>query len=73
MCDMQNKNCFEVIKMTYMLVPDEDLLKYAWYFPVVEGIHIQERYYNINQVSKLLRQHKNNPDVVQYIADMLEI
>jgi len=54
-------------------IADEAIKKKVWYFPAVKGIPIEERYYNINQVVGLLRKHKDNPDIVQYIADMLEI
>jgi len=34
---------------------------------------IPERYYNINQLVELMRANKANPEVVQFIADMMEI
>ena len=46
---------------------------YTWFFPKQEGIPIPEKYYNLNQIVGLLREHKNEPEVVQFIADMLEI
>lgn len=36
-------------------------------------LSIQERYYNVNQLVELLRNFKANPEVVQFIADMMEI
>ena len=33
---------------------------------------ITERYYNVNQLVELLRTFKANPEVVQFIADMME-
>ena len=33
---------------------------------------IEEGYYIGNTIVKLLRDNKNNPDVIQFIADMLE-
>jgi hypothetical protein len=33
---------------------------------------IEEGYYIGNAIVKLLRDNKNNPDVIQFIADMLE-
>jgi len=34
---------------------------------------LTERYYNVNQLVELLRAFKANPEVVQFIADMMEI
>jgi len=34
---------------------------------------LTERYYNVNQLVELLRTFKANPEVVQFIADMMEI
>lgn len=33
---------------------------------------IPAKYYIGNEIVKLLRDYKNNPDVIQFIADMLE-
>ena len=33
---------------------------------------IPEGYYEINEIVDLLRKHKSDPEVVGYIADMLE-
>lgn len=33
---------------------------------------IEEGYYIGNAIVELLRENKNNPDVIQFIADMLE-
>ena len=34
---------------------------------------IDERYFNVNQLVKLLKANKDKPEVVQFIADMMEI
>jgi hypothetical protein len=34
---------------------------------------IEEGYYSVNEVVELLRKHRNQPDVVFFIADMLEV
>jgi len=33
---------------------------------------VEERYYVLNEFVELLRKHKYNPDIVQFLADMLE-
>jgi len=52
---------------------DEMLEVHEWFFPGNEGIPIPEGHYRMNQIVDLLRKHKNEPNVIQYIADMLEI
>ena len=34
--------------------------------------YIPEGFYGINDIVNLLRMHKDNPDAISYIADMLE-
>ena len=33
---------------------------------------IKEGYYSLNDFVDLLREYKNSPDIVQFLADMLE-
>lgn len=41
--------------------------------PEVEGAHpFEEGYYSRNDVVKFMREHKNNPDVIEFLADMME-
>ena len=34
--------------------------------------YITERYYSLNEICDLLRAHRFNPEIVRFIADMLE-
>ncbi len=34
---------------------------------------IQPGEYSVNEVVEMLRKHKDNPDAIQFIADMLEV
>ena len=42
------------------------------FFPENDSMPIREGYYALNDVVTLLRKNRNRPEVVQYIADMLE-
>lgn len=42
------------------------------YIPENEIIEEIGYYYNINAIVYLLRKYKNNPEAIQFIADMLE-
>lgn len=42
------------------------------FIPEADGMPIREGYYALNDVVRLLRVNKNEPEVVQFIADMLE-
>lgn len=42
------------------------------YLPPNPRLGIVEGFYTVNQFCELLRQAKNSPDTVQYLADMLE-
>lgn len=42
------------------------------FFPENDSMPIREGYYALNDVVTLLRNNRNRPEVVQYIADMLE-
>ena len=58
------------------LIPDEEILKYKWYFPSREEgekVFVKAGYYDLNQIVGLLRKFRNDPVTIQYIADMLEI
>lgn len=47
------------------------MLRFQVYIPENE-YGIEEGYYIGNAIVKLLRENKNKPDVIQFIADMLE-
>ncbi len=47
------------------------MLRFQVFIPENE-YGIEEGYYIGNTIVKLLRDNKNNPDVIQFIADMLE-
>jgi hypothetical protein len=42
------------------------------FFPDEPAMPIPEGYYRLNDVVGILRLHRDQPEVVQYIADMLE-
>lgn len=67
--DMIKANAFE--KEPSPLGNDLTLLG-AVYIPD-NDFGLTERYYNVNQLVELLRTFKANPEVVQFIADMMEI
>ena len=39
---------------------------------VPENKYIKEGYYSANDFVALLRENKNNPETIQFLADMLE-
>jgi hypothetical protein len=39
---------------------------------IINGVEIPEGYYSVNQIVKLLRDNSHNPEVVYFIADMME-
>lgn len=43
---------------------------YEYFPPNAHGIPAGK--YTLNQIVQLLRDNKNNPEIIQYIADMLE-
>ena len=47
------------------------MLRFQVYIPENE-YGIEEGYYIGNAIVELLRENKNKPDVIQFIADMLE-
>lgn len=47
------------------------MLRFQVYIPENE-YGIEEGYYMGNAIVELLRENKNKPDVIQFIADMLE-
>ena len=48
-------------------------LKKTVFIPDDNDFDIPSAWYDINEIVSLLRKHKNNPDAVQFIADMLEV
>jgi hypothetical protein len=44
----------------------------SFLFIPAEIPEIPEGYYSRNQFVNLMRKYKNNPDVIQFLADMLE-
>lgn len=42
------------------------------FIPEEDGMPIREGYYALNDIVRLLRKHKDRPEFVQYVADMLE-
>ncbi len=42
------------------------------FIPATPGIPVPEGYYTKNDIVELLRTHKDRPEVIQYMADMLE-
>jgi hypothetical protein len=44
---------------------------YQTYIPI-NDLGISEGYCDMNGIVELLRKHKNEPEVIQFIADMLE-
>ena len=58
--DEQDETEQEVLILRFqLLIPDNEY-------------GIPSKYYIGNEIVKLLRDYKNNPDVIQFIADMLE-
>lgn len=58
--DEQSESEQEVLILRFqLLIPDNEY-------------GIPAKYYIGNEIVKLLRDYKNNPDVIQFIADMLE-
>ncbi len=51
--------------------PEVLILRFQLLIPENE-YRIPAKYYIGNEIAKLLRDYKNNPDVIQFIADMLE-
>lgn len=51
--------------------PEVLILRFQLLIPENE-YGIPAKYYVGNEIVKLLRDYKNNPDVIQFIADMLE-
>lgn len=51
--------------------PEVLILRFQLLIPENE-YGIPAKYYIGNEIVKLLRDYKNNPDVIQFIADMLE-
>ena len=60
--DEENEDDFE---------QDLPMLRFQVYIPENE-YGIEEGYYIGNAIVELLRKNKNKPDVIQFIADMLE-
>ena len=67
--DMLKANAFEKEPSP---LGEESTLLGAVYIPD-NDFGLTERYYNVNQLVELLRTFKANPEVVQFIADMMEI
>ena len=53
------------------LKKEETMKKYEAYIPENE-CGIDEDFYDINGIVALLRKHKNEPETIEFIADMLE-
>jgi hypothetical protein len=47
------------------------MFNYGVFIPV-NKYDIGKGYYTINQIVDLLRDYKNNPEIIQFLADMLE-
>ena len=49
----------------------EDTIRLQFFIPG-NKLGIRERYYSLNEIVALLRENKDKPEMIQFIADMLE-
>ena len=70
---MDNRTVLQVRHIKYITFKEDNIMKEQFKTFIPENdVILEYGEMSMNQIVELMRRHKNSPDAIQFIADMLE-